>query len=50
MERSLARLREAIAPYTRFVRTESEHLRESRGRLKQARDAMEAVRGRIEEL
>ncbi|HUF77643.1 MAG TPA: dynamin family protein, partial [Thermoanaerobaculia bacterium] len=50
MERSLSRLREAISPYTRFVRTETEHLRASRGRLKQAREAMEAVRSRIEEL
>jgi small GTP-binding protein len=50
MVRSLSRLREAISPYTRFVRTETEHLRASRGRLKQAREAMEAVRSRIEEL
>jgi hypothetical protein len=50
IERSLARVREAISPYTRFVRTESEHLRESRERLRVAGEAMEAMRTRIEEL
>jgi small GTP-binding protein len=50
IERSLARVREAISPYTRFVRSESEHLRESRERLRVAGEAMEAMRTRIEEL
>jgi small GTP-binding protein len=50
MDRSLARLREAISPYTRFVRTESEHLREGLERLREARAAMEGLQTRIEGL
>jgi hypothetical protein len=50
MDRSLARLREAISPYTRFVRTESEHLREGLERLRDARAAMEGLQARIEGL
>ncbi|HSL81221.1 MAG TPA: dynamin family protein [Thermoanaerobaculia bacterium] len=50
MDRSLARLREAISPYTRFVRTESEHLRDGVERLREAREAMEGLAARIEDL
>jgi len=50
MERSLGRLREAIAPYTRFVRSESEHLQESRTRLETLCERLEALRQRIEAL
>ncbi len=50
MERSLARLREAIAPYTRFVRTETERLERSRGRLAAAREALGALQAEIEAL
>ncbi len=50
MERSLARLREAIAPYTRFVRTETEHLEAARGRLAEARDSLDAIEAEIDRL
>lgn len=50
MDRSLARLREAISPYTRFVRSETEHLEEGRERLGRVREAMEGLKTRIEAL
>jgi len=48
MERSLGRLREAIAPYTRFVRSESDHLEDARQRLETLRQRLETLRTRIE--
>jgi small GTP-binding protein len=50
MERSLGRLREAIAPYTRFVRTETEHLEAAQGDLAASREALDALEGEIERL
>ncbi len=50
MERSLARLRDAIAPYTRFVRTESEHLEKARGRLAAAHEVLDALKAEIARL
>lgn len=50
MERTLSRLREAIAPYTRFVRTESEHLARGRDELARTRALLEDLRRRIEAL
>ncbi len=50
MERSLGRLREAIAPYTRFVRTEIEHLEAARGALAASRQALDALEAEIERL
>lgn len=50
MERSLIRLRETVSPYTRFVRAETEHLEAGRERLRQAREAMEGLKARIEDL
>ncbi len=48
MERSLGRLREAIAPYTRFVRSESDHLEDARARLEALRERLETIRDGIE--
>jgi len=48
MERSLGRLREAIAPYTRFVRSEREHLEAARTRLTGLREHLEGIRDAIE--
>lgn len=50
MERSLARLREAISPYTRFVRKETEHLNEGRDRLAEIQGEMEELSAAIESL
>jgi len=47
MERSLGRLREAIVPYTRFVRSESDHLEGARERLSTLRQRLETIREQI---
>ena len=47
MERSAARLRESIAPYSRFVRAEQESLTEQRASLTGLRDGIESLEGRI---
>ncbi|HID64916.1 MAG TPA: GTP-binding protein [Anaerolineae bacterium] len=47
MERSLHRLEEAIAPYTRFVRAEREKLEQVEGKLKDALEALKVLRVRI---
>jgi len=47
MERSLRRLEEAIAPYTRFVRAEQERLGQVEGRLKNTLEALKILRVRI---
>lgn len=49
MERSLARLREAIAPYTRFVRAELGNLEDARERLVGLRNRLEGLRHAVEE-
>jgi len=46
--RSLARIREAIQPYTRFIETQQTTLSESQGALRDAQQAMAALKGRIE--
>ena len=50
MDRSMERLRATISPYTRFVRTETEHLQESRDRLRELRGELEGLRVEIEAL
>lgn len=50
LERSLHRLREAIAPYTRFVRSEQEKLTRIEGELSTVSSGLAQIRQRIEEL
>jgi small GTP-binding protein len=50
MERSLGRIRDAISPYTRFVRSETQHLGQSRDELQGINGELEDLRGRIEKL
>ena len=46
--RSLARMRDSIAPYTRFVRSEGDKLRETETRLAALRTDLERVRQRVD--
>jgi chromosome segregation ATPase len=50
LERSLQRLREAMGPYTRFVRSERERLADARGSLRELRERLLALRERVEKL
>ena len=50
IERSLFRVREAIAPYTRFVRAERERLEEMHGQLEEADRELQLLKRRLEEL
>jgi hypothetical protein len=50
LERGLLRLREAMAPYTRFVRSERERLADARESLQRLRQSLHALRQRVEEL
>jgi small GTP-binding protein len=47
-ERSAARIREGIGPYSRFIRAEGDKLRAVDGELREIRDAMAGLRARIE--
>ena len=47
-ERSAARIREGIGPYSRFIRAEGDKLRAVDGELREIRDAMASLRARIE--
>jgi len=47
LERSLHRLGEAIAPYTRFVRAEREKLEQVEGKLKDTLEALKVLRVRV---
>jgi small GTP-binding protein len=47
-ERSAARIREGIGPYSRFIRAEGDKLRAVDGELREIRDAMTSLRARIE--
>jgi hypothetical protein len=47
LQRSLQRIREAISPYTRFVRSEKERLGEVRADLRRIRDGLERLRGEL---
>jgi hypothetical protein len=50
LSRSLQRLREAIAPYTRFVRAEQEKLRRIEGELSEVSASLAQIRTRIDSL
>jgi len=50
MERSLRHINDAIAPYTRFVRSEQSKLEEVQGVLVEARTGLERVKIQVEEL
>ncbi|HYH47377.1 MAG TPA: dynamin, partial [Thermoanaerobaculia bacterium] len=50
LDRSVRRIDEAIAPYTRFVRAERTQLAESQTELNSLRDSLTALRARIEAL
>src|SRR5918997_3186228 len=47
LDRSVERMREAIAPYTRFVRTEHARMTEARSALAQITEEVEALRAEI---
>jgi hypothetical protein len=47
MERSLHRLEEAIAPYTRFVRAERDKLEQMEGKLKDTLEALKVLRVQV---
>jgi small GTP-binding protein len=48
MGRTTDRMRESIAPYTRFIRLEGENLREAESRLSQLRTDVARVRARVD--
>jgi hypothetical protein len=48
--RSIARLREGMGPYSRFVRAEGEKLQETEARLAQLRAELDALRQRVERI
>lgn len=48
LERSVARVRDAVAPYTRFVRAEQQRLGEARDGLRGAADTLGGLQRRIE--
>jgi small GTP-binding protein len=50
LDRSLQRLRESIAPYTRFVRAEQQKLDRTEGELRQIAATLGQIRSRIEDL
>src|SRR5665811_162166 len=49
-ERSLLRIREAVGPYTRFVRAEREQLNEMSAQIEAARRSLEGLRTRVEQI
>ncbi len=50
LERSLRRIHEAIAPYTRFVRAERQHLTETEAELQRIREGLQRLEDQIERL
>jgi hypothetical protein len=50
LEHNLVRLREAMGPYTRFVRSERERLADARQSLRGLRDRLHALKERVEGL
>ena len=50
LEHSLVRLREAMGPYTRFVRSERERLADARESLRGLRDRLHALKARVDSL
>jgi len=49
-ERSLLRIREAVAPYTRFVRAERDKFNLMRDQIEEVKDRMQGLRQRVEQL
>jgi hypothetical protein len=47
---SQRRIQDAIAPYSRFVRSEDERLRGQRAELRTLHDGLEAAKGQVEAL
>jgi hypothetical protein len=50
LERSLQRIGEAIAPYTRFIRAERDRLTETRDELNRIQDGLNRIKAQIEEI
>ena len=48
MKQSIARIQEAIAPYTRFIRAERDRLNESREEIARLRQSVDQLKARIE--
>jgi len=48
LERSAGRIRESMAPYSRFVRAEGDRLREIERELREIAEALDGLRARIE--
>jgi hypothetical protein len=48
LERSIHRLREAMGPYTRFVRSEGQRLAEARDSLRRVREGLLALKENVE--
>jgi hypothetical protein len=48
--RSIGRMRDSVAPYTRFVRAEGDKLRETEARLLQLQADMAGIRERVDAL
>ena len=48
LERSVQRIRDALAPYTRFVRAEREHTEHLASELRAALDELNRLRARVE--
>lgn len=48
LERSLSKIEDAIAPYTRFVRSEREHLTETRAELARIDEGLSRIRAEVE--
>ena len=50
LERSLHRIDEAVAPYTRFIRAERDRLTETRDELTRAQGGLARLKAQIEEI
>ena len=50
LERSVHRIRDAVAPYTRFVRAERQRLEEIHSELTSSRDALVTLLGELDQL
>lgn len=50
LNRSLARINDAVAPYTRFVRAERSKMEETQAELNQAKETQGRLRAEIERL
>jgi septal ring factor EnvC (AmiA/AmiB activator) len=50
LERSLRRIGEAIAPYTRFIRAERDHLTETRDELNRIQEELSRLKAQIDDI